>query len=313
MKLGIIGCGNIAASHLRGFASAGAEITAFADALPDRAEAMAKKVAGGTAYAGSQELIETSGVDAVIICTPPNLHRDIAIAAIAGGLHVLCEKPLAATLADCLAIERAAAGSDLVFMTAFRHRFLPAHQEMKRLLAGRGLGRIVMFQNVFGGPARESASMWFCKRSIAGGGVYLDTCVHGLDLFRFYCGEVQCCSGQAVQAFEGTDVEDSAVMALRSQGGTVGTLAGSWNIGTWRMAVELLTENGRLLYDYAVPEQILIEDAAGKTEILPTAKSDGFAEQAAYFLSCIAGNKPAEPGATDGRRAVEIITGLYPY
>ena len=313
MKIGLIGCGNIAASHLRGFTSAVAEITAFADALPDRAEAMAKSVTGGTAYSGSQELIERSGVDAVIICTPPNLHRDIAIEAITAGLHVLCEKPLASTLADCLAIERAAAGSDRVFMTAFRHRFLPAHQEMKRLLASRGLGRIVMFQNVFGGPARESASMWFCKRRIAGGGIYLDTCVHGLDLFRFYCGEVQCASGQAVQAFEGTDVEDSAVMALRSQGGTIGTLAGSWNIGTWRMAVELLAENGRLLYDYAVPQQILIEDADGKTEILPIGKSDGFAEQAAYFLSCIAGKKCAEPGATDGRRAVEIITGLYPY
>ena len=313
MKIGIIGCGNIAASHLRGFAAAGAEITAFADALPERAEAMAAKVAGGRAFAGSRDLIETSGAEAVIICTPPNLHRDIAISAIGAGLHVLCEKPLASTLADSLAIERAAAGSGRVFMTAFRHRFLPAHQQMKRLLEERGLGRIVMFQNVFGGPARESAKMWFCQRSIAGGGIYLDTCVHGLDLFRFYCGEVQSCSGQAVRAFEGTDVEDSAVMALRAQGGTVGTLAGSWNIGTWRMAVELLAENGRLLYDYALPTQILIEDADGKTDLLPVAKSDGFAEQAAYFLSCAASGQLAEPGAFDGRRAVEIITGLYPY
>ncbi len=310
MQIGIIGCGQIAEAHLRGFQACGVKVTAFTDAVEDRAKAMAEKSAGRI-FPTYRELIADAGVDAVVICTPPNLHREIAVAAIAGGLHVLCEKPVSATLQDALAIESAAAGSRNVFMTAFRHRFLPAHQTMKRLLAERGLGKPVIFQNIFGGPSRECAGRWFCNQAIAGGGVFLDTCVHGVDLFRFYCGEIQTCSGQATRDFAGTTVEDSGVMTLRSQGGTLGTVSGSWNIGTWRMAVELLTENGRVLYDYAKPEEILVEDSEGKTEIIPVAKSDGFQEQAAYFLSCIKNATPAEPGALDGRRAVEVITGLY--
>ncbi|MEI6034654.1 MAG: Gfo/Idh/MocA family oxidoreductase [Verrucomicrobiae bacterium] len=309
----MIGCGQIAESHLRGFLACGAEVIAFADAVLERAEAMAGKSPGGHAYPGYQELITEAGVDAIIICTPPNLHREISVAALERNLHVLCEKPLAATLEDSLAIERAAASSRSTFMTAFRHRFLPAHQSMKKILATSGLGKPVIFQNIFGGPSRESAAKWFCNQAIAGGGVFLDTCVHGVDLFRFYCGEIQVCSGQSVRDFSGTSVEDSGVMTLRSQGGTLGTISGSWNIGTWRMAVEVLTENGRVLYDYAAPTQILVEDGDGKIEFVPTVKSDGFQEQAAYFLSRAASGSPAEPGAIDGRRAVEVIAGLYNY
>jgi predicted dehydrogenase len=313
MKIGMIGCGNIAESHLRGFLACGAEVAAFADADPARAQAMAGKSPGGRAYPSYRDLIAGSGVEAVIICTPPNLHREIALAALEEGLHVLCEKPLAANLRDALDIETAAAGSGKVFMTAFRHRFLPAHQTMKRLLGERGFGKAVIFQNIFGGPSRESADKWFCNQSVAGGGVFLDTCVHGIDLFRFYCGEIQTCSGQSVRDFSGTSVEDSGVMSLRSQTGTLGTISGSWNIGTWRMAVEVLAENGRALYDYADPLRIVLEDADGTTESVPVTKSDGFQEQAAYFLSCIAAGTPAVPGALDGRRAVEIATGLYSY
>lgn len=313
MKIGIIGCGQIAAAHLQGFLANGAEVVAFADADAERAGAMAEKTPGSRAFADYRELISKSGVEAVIVCTPPNFHREIAVAVLGAGLHVLCEKPLAATLADALAIENAAAGSGSIFMTAFRHRFLPAHQTMKRLLLERGLGKPVIFQNIFGGPSRESAGKWFCNQTIAGGGVFLDTCVHGVDLFRFYCGEIQTCSGQAVRDFAGTSVEDSGVMTLRAQGGTLGTVSGSWNIGTWRMAVELLTENGRVLYDYADPLRIVVEDANGTIESVPVVKSEGFQEQAAYFLSCIQTGTPAEPGALDGRRAVEVITGLYNY
>lgn len=313
MKIGIIGCGQIAEAHLKGFAACGTEVTAFADADAARSKAMADKTPGGRAFSSYRELVADAGVDAVVICTPPNSHREIAVTALGAGLHVLCEKPLASTLDDALAIESAAAAGGKVVMTAFRHRFLPAHQMMKRLLAERGLGKPVIFQNVFGGPSRECAGKWFCNQAVAGGGVFLDTCVHGVDLFRFYCGEIQTCAGQAVRDFEGTTVEDSGVMMLRSRSGVLGTVTGSWNIGTWRMAVEILAENGRVLYDYAKPSEILLEDADGKTESIPVAKSEGFQEQAAYFLSCIESGTPAEPGAFDGRRAVEVITGIYNY
>ncbi len=74
-----------------------------------------------------------------------------------------------------MAIEEAVAGAEAVFMMAFRHRFLPAHQLMKSMLEEKATGKVVLYQNIFGGPATEMANSWFCQQAVSGEGVLLDT------------------------------------------------------------------------------------------------------------------------------------------
>jgi len=315
LKIGIIGCGQVAASHLRGYEQNGVMPEAFADVSEEKAQAFASKVPGARAYSSYHELLEKSGVQAISVCTPPGLHREIAEVALSRGIHVLCEKPLAGTLDDCVAIEKAAATSDAFFMMAFRHRFLPAHQLLKSMLVeDKGIGKVVLYQNIFGGPATGMADSWFCQQAVAGGGVLLDTSTHGLDLFRFFCGEIQVSAGQARRTFLGTDVEDTGTLLVRSQAGALGTIASSWNIGGWVASVDIHAENARLSYDYSSPKEVVLtRKGAEAVERLPVSASDGFTEQIDHFLTSIESNRQPATGVLDGRRAVEVISGVYSY
>lgn len=311
LRVGIIGCGGVAISHLDGYKNNGLLPVAFADISKERAEALAQDSGAARAYSSSDELLD-SGIDAISLCTPPNMHREVALAALERGIHVLSEKPLAGTLADSLAIEEAAAKSRAILMMAFRHRFLPAHQKMRDLIQSGELGKIVLFRNIFGGSAPEMKDKWFSQRAIAGGGTLMDTSIHGVDLFRFYCGEVTGSCGQIAKAFEGTDVEDSGILSLRAESGALGLLASSWNIGAWNAKVEIDTDGGALLYDYGNGTEIQVRRKdVESTETIVVPPSRGFSEQITHFLKTIEEQGAASPSAFDGRRAVEIIDNVY--
>lgn len=311
-SIGIIGCGTIAAAHLSAYQASSAQVSAVSDISQERAEALATKIGTAAAYTDYLELLDSGKVNAVSICTPPHLHREIAIAALERGIHVLCEKPLAGTLEDSRAIVDAASASQACFQIAFRHRFLPAHQKMSALLASSELGKIVFFENIFGGPAQSISEKWFARRAISGGGVLMDTAIHGIDLFRFYCGEITDVSGHVDHVFTGTDVEDSAALVLKAESGAIGILQSSWNLAVWQAKVTVHTDHAALFYDYADPKRIkLRRRGAQESEWLEVEASGGFAEQTAHFLASIAAGTTPSPGVGDGLRAVEIIDGIY--
>lgn len=107
-------------------------------------------------FGNYQELLNSGCVNAVSICTPPSTQREIAVAALQRGIHVLCEKPLAHTLEDAQEITRAAEESQACFIVAFRHRFLPAIAKIKQIVASGEIGESVIFTNAFCGIWRSS-------------------------------------------------------------------------------------------------------------------------------------------------------------
>lgn len=311
IKVGIVGCGAIAKSHVTGYHQNAIYPVGFADASLDRAVELSKHSNGAKAYSAYRDLLD-SGVDAISICTPPNIHREIAVEALKRGIHVLCEKPLAASLEDCLAIEEAGYGATAKLMMAFRHRFLPAHKKIQELIDGGDFGRPVLFQNLFGGPMPEMQGKWFTQRAVAGGGVLMDTSVHGIDLFRFYCGEVVAASGQTHRAFEGTDVEDTGALVLLAKEGAIGLIAASWNIGSWNALVKIHTEAGLLVFDYNKEDEIQVKRGHGsEMERIEVKPSNGFSEQIACFLQSIESGAAPSPSAIDGRKVAEVLEGIY--
>jgi len=312
LRIGVIGCGGIASAHVAGYGEAGATITAVADTNGAAADNLAASLPGAKAFAESQALLESGLVDAVSICTPPACHEGAALAALSQGIHVLCEKPLAHTPEAARLICKAAQRGEAILMTAFRHRFLPAIVAMRQHIEGGTIGTPVHLQNTFCGPAFNMQERWFSKRSIAGGGCLMDTSSHSVDLFRFLLGEVV--EQQAVmhQHFPNTDVEDAAILTVKSQTGALGTLCATWVAGCGVATLEVMGKSGRLLYDYAKPETLLLFKP-GETEptAITVAASSGFSEEVAQFLGAIAGTCEASPSGTDGLRAVEIIHGVY--
>ncbi len=308
---GIIGCGKVALSHLKGYQENGINVSAVFDIVADKARAFAVQANGAHCYPSAEALLAESGVDAISICTPPALHKEVAIAALQRGIHVLCEKPMAVSPEECRQIEEAAQQSNAIFMMAFRHRFLPAHRFIKEFIRKENLGRIILFYNTFGGPAQKMKDTWFCRKALAGGGVIMDTTVHGIDLFRYYCGEIRQAVALAQRDFDGTDVEDTGIVSVKAESGTLGMLAGSWNLPTGVAIVDILTERARITYDYTNPRIITVV-RAGSTEKqeIPIEYTSGFAEQIRHFLDAAASGTVPLVTAFDGRRAVEIATSI---
>ncbi len=130
IRVALIGTGKIAvANHIPGIRLCrDAEVTALSDPNP-AALAEASAATGVTrTYADPFALLKDAPVDAVIVATPNLVHRDLAVAAAEGGRHVLCEKPLAMSVAEARTMLEAAERAGVRHMTAFTYRFVPAMQ-----------------------------------------------------------------------------------------------------------------------------------------------------------------------------------------
>jgi predicted dehydrogenase len=311
----VIGCGTIGRQHTGAYRKIGVKPIAVAD--PDaRALEVTAGASGARPYADYHDMLRSEDLDGVSICTPPSSHREVALSAFEAGTGVLCEKPLATTIEDCEAMIAASERNGLLLMTGLCHRFQPEIERLATIVASGELGSILMFRNRFAFHHATAATTWFSRRAIAGGGVLFDTSVHSVDMFRFLFGEVD----QVVAVSASTDtnlgpaleVEDSGIIALRSESGVLGSIEASWRTPPAEATVTLYGTDGVVTYDYDRPGVIAMrrngEEAWTHIEV---EGGDRFERQAQHFLDCLGGQ--AEPRVTgrDGARAVEILLAAY--
>ena len=135
----------------------------------------------GIGYVADYPALLASRPDAVIVCAENAAHRRLVELAAAGGAHVLCEKPIATTLADARAMIAACAAAGVQLMIAHPVRFSPAVAELRQLVAG-GLGEIVGIVGTNNGRIPHQERAWFVDPAAAGGGALTDHLVHVLDL-----------------------------------------------------------------------------------------------------------------------------------
>jgi predicted dehydrogenase len=178
---------------------------------------------GAQAVNSVDELLK-SELDAVYIATPPNVHREQALACARAGKHVLCEKPLGLTVADAQAMMAECARAKVRLGTAFMMRFHAQHQAALKLIREGALG-----QPVFG---RAQLSCWYPPMpgawrqdpSLSGGGSLMDMGGHCIDLLEMFFGpvsSVSCFTHRTVHAYAS---EDSAVVTLRFANGALGSV-----------------------------------------------------------------------------------------
>ena len=211
-----------------------------------------------------REAIQKPEIALVDIATPTDLHAEIAIAALKAGEHVLCEKPLAMTVAEAGAIQAAAQASTARFAIAFNYRFVPAIQLARQIIAEGRLGRLYHFrarylQDWLASP--ETPMSWRLDKGRAGSGVLGDLGAHAIDLAHFLVGPMTEIVGQTATLVgerrwpngkAGTvTVDDTASFLTRFQGGTLGSFevsrmaTGSKN----RNQIEIEGDRGALRFD----------------------------------------------------------------
>ena len=191
IRVGVLGAGAIAqVAHLPVLRRLpGVEVAAICDNDVSKAQALASRFDVKDTYDDIEEVLRYANVDVVVICTPNHLHEIHATSALAAGVHVLCERPLALTLAG---VERVLAASDKYgkrVMVGMNHRFRSDVQAVRGFLAGGDLGGL---QAVRGGwytfqPSRQMLG-WRLRREQAGGGAVLDLGLPLIDLGMWLAG-----------------------------------------------------------------------------------------------------------------------------
>ncbi len=243
----VIGVG-VGRAHLRGYlACPDAEVVALCDVDKERLNAVADEYGIPLRYTDYRELLKLRDLAAVSVALPNYLHAPVSIAAMEAGKHVLCEKPLAATVPDAETMVATSQRTGKLLMITFNYRYRSDAQYLKRLLAEQRLGRVY---HVRAGWMRRrgipKAGSWFTHKDKSGGGPLIDLGVHVLDLVMWLLGypEVATVSGATHNAlaclgkgassgapFQGLadcDVEDLAVGMIRLRNGTTISLEISW-------------------------------------------------------------------------------------
>lgn len=308
LRIGIVGCGGIGAVHAKSWAQVeGARIVAACDADLGRAEAT-----GANPYAGFEEMLKAEQLDALDICTPPNLHAGLAVAALNRGIPTICEKPLARTPDEAREILAAAEASGTTLMTAFCHRFHPPVELVRGLIEDGTLGRVLMFRNRFGTRFAGVEHRWFSKPEVAGGGVLMDTSIHSVDLFRHLVGEVSCAAA-ATRTYspEIRGLEDSAAMVLTADNGAVGVIEASWMTPWSANIVEIYGEDGAAVIDYDNGITRYRVQGASEWLIAQPPAGDRFVRELQHFAAVLRGEEELRVNGRDGLRAVEVVYQAY--
>ncbi len=245
IRLAIIGCGSMAATHAKTFSSLkGVALAACCDVDPKRARDFASRWDIPKSYADFREMLSTEKLDAVSIVTVDSAHAAVSLAAIQAGLAVLCEKPLATSLADARRMLEAAKARGVVTHVNFSYRNAPCVQAASALIRRGGIGRVMhveasylqgwLVQDTWGDWRTNDSFTWRLSKRHGSAGALGDVGCHIYDLAGFLCGpmtEIACRLGVFDKGVPGNaigpyvlDANDSFVSSVRFEGGGLGTV-----------------------------------------------------------------------------------------
>ena len=312
-RVGVIGAGSIGRTHIRAWQANGITPVAFADANPAALEAVVAE-RGGDGYAHGLDLIASGKVDIVSICTPPRFHAELAIAALEAGIAVLCEKPMARTLAEAERMAATVERTGTLCSVGFCHRFQPQIVTLKAMIDRGELGMVMSFRNRFAGHKADAATTWFSNPDLAGGGVLADTSVHSIDLFRHLVGDpvnvAAMVSSRETDLGPKLEVDDTAALLLQTADGAIGVIESSWRTpaGEWTLAIH--GTRGTAVMDYGAMALRVSHDGT-HWEDVPVEPGDRFTREFAHFLACWRGEATPRVTAADGLAANRILDAAY--
>ena len=322
LRAAVIGAGFIGLDHAAAYAAdAGAELVAVVDPEVDRAAAIAL-IHGAHAYSSVPAMVTGSAPDVVSVCVPTALHLPIVRECAAAGLHVLLEKPMAASVADCDAIDDACQAAGLTLMVGLTHRFHRELIEARELIAGGSIGRPTIVQDVFSFGEHGPWPAWYYDRRLSGGGELMHDAVHLVDRLAWLIDspivEVYGRTTTGVRGLAG--VEDGGVAVLSFADGTIGSLfvfeashplrsdAASVPM-PGRLELEIHGERGSIRY--RTWHELIIDLAGAPSRTVTGMARDELPREIAEFLAAVREGRPPSVGAAEGRRGIAVVQSIY--
>jgi len=330
LGVGIIGAGGISHSHLLALRSRANRDTARAVAIADIDEARAKQQADTYAidrvYQDYRDMLASPDVQAVCICTPPFLHVEQSVAALRAGKHVLCEKPVAPTLAGLDAIAEAQRESGATFEGVFQHRAGQGAQQVKALIdAGRfGRLRFGMTETLWQRPQAYYDVWWRGTWAQECGGVTMGHGIHGIDMLAWLMGDPASLVADAATVKLEIAVEDTSAAIVRFRNGAVGQIIVTVNAQDNRSRLEVYGDGLQAVssespYDPTAAPFTFASLEAGAAGAARDEAARLFPEETKHlhvpmmsdFLAAARGERAPLVPVSECRRSMEIITGMY--
>lgn len=249
--VGIAGAGSFAAQHVRALAAV-PDFRLVAVAAGDPASAASFAAAhGGRPVDDWRRLLDDPAVKIVLVATPHHLHAPVAIAAAAAGRHVLVEKPMAPTLADCVAMARAARMAGVHLLVGHVMRFVLPCRAARQVLQSGELGRPLFGRSAMVKRWMEANRRPWHLASASGGGMLLTAGIHALDrLVWLMDAPVAAVSAMSAHLFHDQPVPDADLLLLRFANGALGQLTSLGQRDTTMLNdTEIACEHGVLRLD----------------------------------------------------------------
>ena len=321
-RAAVIGCGDVSAVHIDALLDLNeVELVAVCDTDAVVLAEVSDRL-GVPGFADHRSLLSEVRPDVVHICTPHDQHVAVAIDALAAGVHVILEKPLASTREDGDALVAAAADSAARLAVCFQNRYNPTSQEMKRQLDSGRWGRVlgaraqVMWTRT---ADYYRAKPWRGTWQGGGGGLLMNQAIHTVDLVQWLLGDVVSVQGSTSTLRFGDviEVEDTAVGLLEHVGGVhtsfFATLTHCTNAP---VLIEVMCEHGvlRLEGDLRGIHADGSEELLASADVVRTARNYWGASHARLIGDFYATLEEASSfwiDAAEGRKSLGIVQAMY--
>lgn len=280
-------------------------------------------------YTSVEQMLDTTAVDAVMVCTPAAAHLPTARVCVERGVHVFVEKPLADTLENARRMVELVKDASIVHAVGYMKAHYPLYQKMRALVQDGTLGQVyqchcaLYLSQVFRPPKG-----WIYERSLSGGGIVINATCHLLFLLEWFFGTVRGVFARARPIHSG--VEDVATIVLEFESGVVASIDTSWAVPGYTVEhteMRMIAEKGSLeLSDDRA--RLYLRDDAGELKQGWTAfhrsefdrapvdlsvdyGGEGYCNEDADFIACCASGARPLVSWREGLRVQEIIEAIY--
>lgn len=310
-KLGLVGAGSISQSYVKGIEGTDVgQWVGVVDARPEVAAA-ATEAMRCPAFASSEEMADKSGLDAVIICTPPATHFEIAKIFIDRGIPFICEKPLCIDVDTARALKQAVDAKGVVATMASKFRCVDDVARAKEMIAAGEIGDVLLVENAFTATV-DMSQRWNAQPSISGGGVLMDNGTHSVDIIRYLVGPITNVLAVEGKRIQSPVVEDTASLVLKTGAGIVATADLSWQLNKELSTfVKVFGTHGAISIGWG--ESKIKREGEKEWTVFGKGydKFAAFRRQVTNFRNHLEGKEPLIITLQDGVASVEVICAAY--
>lgn len=317
INIAILGAGFMGSTHARAFSTIeDAKVQMIYAHSPERGRPLANEVAA--AFTQSiDEVLGNPRIDAIDICLPTPLHREMAERALAAGKHVVLEKPIALTLDDADALVALSGGSDRVFMIAHVLRFWPEYAKLHELAASGDYGNPIS-AIAYRRQAYPAWSTLFSNAELTGGAV-IDMLVHDFDALNWLLGKPVAVSARGIKHPKYGGYDQAQVLIEYANGRSAVVDGGMMMPDSYPFtsSLQLLLERGALEYHFQAGGRsvemgqgvnlLTRYPAEGNPEVIHCDPVDAYTAELRYFIECIREGVRAERATpADARLALNV-------